>query len=166
MSAALAFSRQALLEAPGAGEGAELSAKLIEALIVIRTHSRTASNDSARNAIGGFERAKLVFEAASARLEVAQALVATRDHSPATMSFTLKTALEALGFFEPRRIWESIWRAHLIAAQAAQVRPDVDAHRAAAGSALTQLKLSWPAGIVDNYLRRPDIRLLTSGLKL
>jgi eukaryotic-like serine/threonine-protein kinase len=166
MRDAIYFSREALLTAPSFSEAAEPSARLIEVLVLIRSRATSTVDDSGRDIIGNFERAKLVFDAACARLAIAEAWMATTNPSPAVKSSAYTLALEALSFFEARRIWESVWRAHSIAALASQGRTETEKHRTAASSALNQLKGLWPRDSFDSYLRRPDIRSLAKNMKI
>jgi hypothetical protein len=127
---------------------------------MIRTRQTKAGTELARGVIEKFEQEKLIFEAASARLAVALAMLAGDDPSSA-----LQIAREALDFFEPRRIWEAVWRGHLAMARASRISADAESHKSAARAALDQLGTLWPPQTVDAYLRRPDVRLLSGGIQ-
>ena len=165
MQDAMAFSRQALSVSPAAGEGAELGANLMEALVLIRTRQGTRGNKLAQNVIAKLEQANLILAASSARLMLAEALLASGNSSPALRDSARGMALQALAFFEPRRILESVWRAHSVVARASQGSGEIESHRIAADSALAQLKTLWPPGSVEGYLQRPDLKLLSTVMK-
>jgi hypothetical protein len=112
---------------------------------------------SAAVVIQEFERAKPIGSAASARLSTAEALAAGGDRMLA-----LRMAQEALAFFESRRIWEAVWRGHAVAARVSNADEEVEQHRASSRATLDQLRNLWPAGIVESYLSREDIKLLSS----
>jgi tetratricopeptide (TPR) repeat protein len=142
----------------GSGGPAESQAALIQALVLIRTGHGNEGLDTATNLIQQLDRGKLNARAAAARLATAGALSAAGNRGSA-----LQFARQALSFFEPRRIWESVWRSHALAAGAAQEPAEIETHRTAARSALDQLKQVWPAQTVGTYLKRPDIeRLFTT----
>ena len=165
MQDAMAFSRQAPSVAPAAGEGSELGANLMEALVLVRTRQGTRGNELAQNVIGKLEKANLVLAASSARLMLAEALVASGNSSPALTDSARGMALQALVFFEPRRILESVWRAHSVLARASRDSGEIESHRIAADSALAQLKTLWPPGSMEHYLQRPDLKLLSPVMK-
>ena len=165
MQEALAVSRQALSAAPAAGDGSELAAKLMEAVVLIRTGQAARGNEIAQDVIQKLEQANLVLAASSARLTLAEALTGAGNSNSVLRAAACGLAIQALAFFEPRRIWESVWRAHAVAAQAALDSGEVEAHHIAAASALAQLKSSWPPGIVEAYLQRADLKLLSAAMK-
>ena len=134
---------------------------LIESLVLIRTGKVTEGLPRTKDLVGSFEKAKLAGWAGSARLSTAEALLASRERGPA-----LEWALGALEFFEPRRIWESIFRGRLVAAHAAQDSGVVSGHLGAARAALDQLSKAWPAQSLEGYRRRPDIRRLREDVGL
>ncbi len=150
--------------AAGAGEP-QPEARLIAALVSIRAHPTDAGIASGVSVTEGLDQAGMLLDSASARLEIAEALVVAAKPGPAAMNSAAKLALAALAFFEPRRIWESVWRAHYVAARASQDPAEAEKHRAAARSALDSLRTLWSARTVDSYLHRPDISLLWSGLR-
>ena len=156
MQQAAGFLKQALSVRSAEGERAELDAKLMEALILVRTGQGNRGNELARDVIGKFDEAKLVHTASSARLMVAEAVVAAGPASPALKDSARSMALQALTFFEPRRILESVWRAHLVVVHTATGFGEAEEHRTASESALAQLKATWPAGSVADYLLRRD----------
>jgi hypothetical protein len=69
---------------------------------------------------------------------------------------------EALRFFEPRRVWESIWRCHAVLIRSAKDSTAMDSSRASARSALDRLRKTWPAQDMEGYLKRTDVRRLFS----
>ena len=73
-------------------------------------------------------------------------------------------ALAALAYFEPRQAWESVWRAHAIAAMVADVPADATTHAAAGRQALAQLQSTWGAEPVRRYMARGDIKRLSDQL--
>ena len=144
---------------PATDDQIEPQAKLIESLAEIRTGRRRSGIQSAIQIIQEFDKSKLVGEAAAARLSVAEALAGTSEHSLAR-----QLTLSALGFFEQRGIWESVWRGRVVAVRASNDSAEAEANMASAHSAFAQLKKIWPAGSVESYMQRPDIKLLCSGL--
>ena len=166
MQAAMAFSKQALSVAPAAGEGAELGANLMEALVLIRTRQGTRGNKLAQNVIAKLEQTNLILAASSARLMLAEALAGPANSNSVLRDSARGMALQALVFFEPRRILESVWRAHSVIAQASsRDAREIQSHRIAADSALAQLKTHWPHESVESYLQRTDLKLLSTVMK-
>jgi serine/threonine protein kinase len=148
-------AQKAISAVPAAGDLVELDARLIEALVLIRTGRRNEDIQSTLQLIRDLEESKLAGNAAYARLAIAEALAGTGESNLArTMT------LDALTFFEQHSVWESSWRAHLVAAQVSQESADISTHRNSARSALTQMRNLWPANDVDSYLQRPDIKRL------
>jgi len=160
LEAARTAARQAVSVAPAHGTETP-RAELLEALVLIRTSRGGRGGDLADKALQSFTQAGRVREAASARLLVAEALLAAGKLEPA-----LSMAREALKFFEPLRIWESVWRGRLVAARASREPAEAEAHAAAARSALGQLRTSWPRESLEGYLGRPDIKQLIKGIQL
>ncbi len=158
---AIACARMAISALPSAGDQAEVGAKLIEALALIRGGSRNEGIQSALNLIRELDRSKLIVAAASARLSTAEALAAARER---TLAQSLAPA--ALNFFEQRRIWESAWRGHMVSAQIAENSAEADTHKASALSILAQLRKTWSARDVERYLERADIKALCSAIQL
>jgi tetratricopeptide (TPR) repeat protein len=136
-------------------------AKLIEALVSIRTQRGNEGNQTALAILQDFEKSKLPCSAASASLLIAEALADVNERSRAR-----KLAMESLVFFERHEIWESIWRCYAVAGRTSDEPAEAEAHRAAARSALDQLRKSWPSRDVESYLRRPDIRQLSRDLHI
>jgi tetratricopeptide (TPR) repeat protein len=151
---ALAEARHGLTT-PGREEEAEARLSLIEAAIYLRTGRIGEGNELTRRTIARLDQFKLQGSAADGRLLVAEALVLA--HQPADGS---RLALEALRFYQPRSIWESMWRCSAIIAKAKQDSAEGIAQRASARTALEQLKRKWPAASVVSYQRREDIRRL------
>jgi tetratricopeptide (TPR) repeat protein len=142
--------RQALKRRPD-----DASASLVRALVRIRSGQPAEGAAAAKAAIAQFEQTKSFFEAAEGRLAAAQALAVTGG--PAWHRVALNGALENLRFSEPRKIWESIWRAHAVAAQTGEAA-EAPSHRVAAAAGLAQLKMQWPSTAFDGYLGRPEIQ--------
>jgi tetratricopeptide (TPR) repeat protein len=159
-SDALKYANQASAAVPP-GEPQSIQAQLIESLVAIRR--RTA--DPRADIVERFDKEGLPLEAASARLAIAEALAVANRAGPAARDSASRLSLQALAFYEPRRIWESVWRARwilsLVSADSAQAK----SHRAEALAALSQLRALWPGSAVDTYLKRPDIRLLAGNIK-
>jgi tetratricopeptide (TPR) repeat protein/predicted Ser/Thr protein kinase len=153
-------ARMAISAAHATGDSTALGAALIAALASLRASRSRAAVQAANDIIQRFEQAKLAGNAASARLSTAEALVAAGNHDLAR-----KMALESLDFFERRRIWESLWRGQLVAAQVSNETSEIQAHQNSARSAFAQLRKLWPEEDVDSYLRRPDIKRLSSGMR-
>jgi tetratricopeptide (TPR) repeat protein len=151
------YLSQARAAVPGAGS--DRKAKLIEALVSIRKGEK-GGRDAGQDVILGLDNIELAFDAASARLLVAQALAESKD-KPAALSF----ARDGLPFFDQRRIYESVWRAYSILAAAAQEPAVAKTYASKAGEAMAQLKNNWPPDSLDGYLRRSDIKPLYAGGK-
>jgi tetratricopeptide (TPR) repeat protein len=156
---AKANAREAISAVPTPGDQGEMAARLIDALAAIRTGHRNEGVQSALQIVREFEESKLASDAAAARLAIAEALVGAEERN-----LVRDLALDALRFFEQHNVWESIWRAHLIAASVSEGSTDISAHRNSARSALGQIRKSWPSSDVDSYLQRTDIRLLYGNL--
>ena len=154
MKDAAALARTARAAAGPGDPGALARADLCESLALIRL--RQGSVPPAAKAITDLEQAHFPFEAAAARLATAQALAAIDDPVPAR-----KLALEALTFFEPRNIWESVWRAQALAARASASPAESEAHRSAARAALARLKAAWPMESMESYRHRSDFTLVS-----
>jgi tetratricopeptide (TPR) repeat protein len=154
-------ARMAIAAVPAAGDQVEPEAKLMEALASIRSGRRSEGIHSALQLVEEYEKLKLIGNAASARLSIAEALAATNSRD---LARTL--ALRALDFFQQRKIWESVWRNHLVAARVSHGSDEAEAHKTSALSALAQLRKLWPAASVDSYMQRPDIKLLAGGVRV
>jgi tetratricopeptide (TPR) repeat protein len=146
------LARQALA-LQGASADARSRASLLLSVALIRGRREAEALAMASSTLDELDHAHRALEAAQAHLSLAEALVEAGQGGPARGH-----ALKALAFFEPRRIVEATWRAHLVAARAAGPE-ESGQHRQAAMSALASLKSSWPAPDVGRYLERPDIRL-------
>lgn len=156
---AKAYAQKAISAVTAAGDQAEPDAKLIEALVSIRTGRQNEGIQSALQLVREFDESKLAGNAASARLAIAEALTGTEESGRAR-----DLALAALKFFNQHNVWESIWRAHLVAARVSEGQTDISAHREFARSALEQMKNLWPATDVNSYLQRADIKSLYSNM--
>jgi tetratricopeptide (TPR) repeat protein len=157
---ARAADRAGASAVPAAKDPEESSTTLIEALVLIRTGRRSEGIRSALEIIQGSEKSKLITLTGSERLQTAEALLSVNEHALAR-----DLVLQALDFFQQRRIWESVWRAHLIYARSSQDPAEVESHKSSARSTLAQLRELWPTEDVDRYLQRPDIKLLCSGMR-
>jgi len=156
---AKAIARMAISEAYTTREAEEAWAQLIGALASIRTSRGREGIQSAVSVIQGYGQARLAGDAASARLATAEALLAVGNYGLARTM-----VLQALDFFERRRIWESVWRGRIVAARASSDSAEIRTHLSAARSAFAQLRSLWPAADVDSYLQRTDIKLLSAGM--
>jgi len=143
-----------------AGDELDPDLSLLEALVQIRTGKGGDGLAAATTLATKFEQSRLTGAAASVRLATAEALLLSGRNDSA-----LQWARAALEFFEPRHIWESILRGHLIAARAAHGSIDENTHLASAHAALDQLRSAWSAPVVDAYWRRPDIQRLLQGIR-
>jgi serine/threonine protein kinase len=135
---------------------ADRDLSLFQALVLIRTARTAEGADLAANLVRKLEQEKLIGNAASARLAIAEAWIAAGNRSMA-----VQLAREALDFFESRHVLESVWRAHALTAKASEDSREAETHRVEARMALSQLKMRWPAGSFDGYLKRPAIRQLS-----
>ena len=152
---AKAEARKAIAATPAKGDQTEAEARLIEALAVVRTGRRNEGIQSALGLVREFEQARLAGNAASARLAIAEALVGTGE-----IKIVRALMQDALTFFDQHGIWESDWRAHLIAARVSEKPAESSNHQKLARAALDQLRSLWPSGDVEAYLKRADIELL------
>jgi tetratricopeptide (TPR) repeat protein len=78
----------------------------------------------------------------------------------------LRLAVAALTYFEPRKAWDQVWRAHAIAAMTTDVSLAVHTHATAARAALEQLQANWPASSVTRYDDRSDVKPFSSALRV
>ena len=157
---AKANARKAISAVPASGDQAEPGARLIEALALIRTGHRNEGIPSALQLVREFDENKLAGNAASARLAIAEALAGIGENDLAR-----NLTLDALKFFEQQNVWESAWRAHLVAARVLEGPTNVSAHRNSASRALEQIKSLWPTSDVDSYLQRADIKSLYGSMQ-
>lgn len=156
MTEAATRSRQALTLRPD-----DASPSLVQALVRIRSGKFAEGAAAAEAAIARYEQAKVIFEAAAGRLAAAQALALAAG--PAWHREALKFALENLRFTEPRKIWESVWRAHAVASQTAEPAA-VHSHGVGAAAALAQLKMQWSPVAFDAYMRRAEIQRMAKSV--
>jgi tetratricopeptide (TPR) repeat protein len=140
---------------PGADEETMRQITMLHSRLLIRMGRVLEGLTIARAEIEAYERAQLPGLAAWSRLSIAEALDRAGDRPQA-----LTMAQGALEYFQSKRVWEGIWRAHAIAAHAAGDRAEAEGHKTAAAAALAQLRLSWTPQVVDRYLQRTDNRLL------
>jgi len=163
-SGSLDRARSAARTAATQSGGADISearSALLQALADIRASGGRQGFDPAAVALKRFEQARLIGDAAAARLSIAEALAASGQRPAAS-----QMAHEALAFSEPRRIWESVWRGRVIAAQAADTSAEAEAQLSSARSALAEMKNLWSADVVEAYMQRPDIRRLKTVVKI
>jgi tetratricopeptide (TPR) repeat protein len=152
-------ARMAIAASRSTGNLGAPGAKLIQALVWIRTKGWKEAGPLIARILQELEEAKMIGNAASAKLATAEALISAGDKSIAK-----KMALEALDFFEPHGVWESVWRVHVVAARASGEPGEIQAHREAARSAFAQLSKLWPDADIKNYLQRPDIKLISNAI--
>jgi tetratricopeptide (TPR) repeat protein len=76
-----------------------------------------------------------------------------------------RLALAALTYFEPRKAWEQVWRAHAIVAMSSTAGVEAQAHLAAARTALSQFQAGRPSASVTRYLERDDIKRLSEAVR-
>jgi tetratricopeptide (TPR) repeat protein len=156
----LDLTRQAL-SAKEREEEAEHSLLLFEALALIRSGREARGGQRAADLLNTLERDKLVGSLAASRIRMAEAWVAVGKRTIA-----LELVLKALQFIEQRQIFESVWRAHAVAAQAQANSADSNGHREKARLALEQLKMRWSAESIGSYLSRPVIQHLSKEARL
>jgi tetratricopeptide (TPR) repeat protein len=152
-------ARMAVSAMPTAGDSTEPDAKLIEALVFIRTGRWNDGMQLVRGIIEGLEQSKLIGKAAAVRLSAAEALSDIRE-----LSLARALASDALEFFKLRSIWESVWRGQLVLMHVSNEFAEAEAHAASARDALAQLRKLWPADCVEGYLKRRDVKPLWIGL--
>jgi tetratricopeptide (TPR) repeat protein len=142
---AVRLARQAM--ALNGGTAENLEAQMVAGAAMIDSTSIESGIADCTRAIHGSEEKSQPYLAALGRLSLAEAL---RRNERTTEARPL--AEDALAFFEPRRIWEAVWRCHLSI-------PGGD-HARSAEAALNELKRLWPEEMVRSYLARPDMRKL------
>jgi len=131
---------------------------LLHALIAART-GKVADAESRMSAlIERLSRSQMAGAVGSVRLAIAAAWL-----DAGSKDLALQEARDALQFFEPRKIWESVLRGHLIMASALRNPAEVNEHLAAGRGALDQLKKMWPPTVVETYRRRVDLQRLGIG---
>jgi hypothetical protein len=91
----------------------------------------------------------------------AEALLATGERSRARQLLA-----EAVRFYESRQNFESLWRAHVLAARASEDPKEIAGHRMQAEAALSQVKMRWSEESMKGYMRRPAIRQLSAEARL
>ena len=132
--------------------------QLLEALIAIR-QGQAEAGKAVSTVLQAFNTKRMLGRAAAALLSQAEAELAANFPVRAQAS-----AEEARLFFEPRKIWESLWRAHAILSRAASESALGRAHLNSARAALDELRKQWPAQDAESYLKRPDIQRLAQSL--
>jgi tetratricopeptide (TPR) repeat protein len=137
------------------------SADLLQGLATLRVSRGTQGLDLIRATIAQMDQAKLRGEAAVARLAAAQALAANAQ-LPVQKHAAWTLASEAIGFYEPRQVLESLWRGHAVASHTASDANEGSAHRARAAETLNGLRKQWPSATIDSYLARPEVKLILS----
>jgi serine/threonine protein kinase len=133
-------------------------ARLIEARVDIRRRQIADGLATARRTIQALEQAALAGEAAAAKLSVAEAFATVGARAEAA-----SMVRDALTYFEPRQVWEAVWRAHVIASRVSD-GAEAASHRAGGASALARLRQAWSVQTVDRYLTRRDVGSLVDRL--
>jgi tetratricopeptide (TPR) repeat protein len=139
---ALRLARQALALDGGTDEN--LTAAILGGVAAIHGGMEEAGVSSCQHAIEQSLGKSRPYLAATGGLSVAEALF---DGARAGRAATL--AREALGFFEPRSIWEAVWRCYRILGEMEPAR-----------SAFDEVKRIWPPEMVRSYVARADLRKL------
>jgi tetratricopeptide (TPR) repeat protein len=142
---AIDFARLAV--ALNGGTDENVQAAVLTGLAMIRTGSIREGLAVCDRAIRQIEEKSRPYQVAESRLLLAHALWETGEVDEAS-----SLAREALALFEPRQIWEPVWRCRRMLASADDLR--------AARIALDELKRSWPEEMVGSYLGRPDLKKL------
>jgi len=158
--AAVYYSEGRLQEASAALAGSDENPEsdLLRQLVAIHmgsVHATERATEVARQ----YERLRKLFDAASAKLRIAEALLTIGSFETGA-----QLSRESLAFFEPRRIWESVLRSRLVAFRCFPGRTGSGTDAGAARAALEQLRKLWPQADVARYLERPDIRKLSAGV--
>ncbi len=104
---ALRFARLARGRNGGAEEN--FQARLLEGAAMIETGMVEAGAAACRDAIRGSTEKSLLYVAAPGKLALAEALWRARHTGEAGA-----LAQDALAFFEPRQIWEAVWRCYRV----------------------------------------------------
>jgi serine/threonine protein kinase/Tfp pilus assembly protein PilF len=134
--------------------------KLLHALALIRRRRTHEGSEMAAAVVTNYEGAGLAARVACARLSTAESLADIDSRT------ALQFGHDALSFFEPRRIYESMWRLHVVIARAAGNPAEAETHLVSARSALVQLRRTWPGDSVESYLRRADIQAISKQFNL
>jgi tetratricopeptide (TPR) repeat protein len=135
---ALRFARQAAALNGGTVENIE--AEMLTGVAMIHLGSAQPGLTACNHAIRASEEKSQPFLAARSKLSFAETLWGKNLAGAAR-----PLAQDALLFFQPRRIWDSVWRCQRI----------LTSH---SSGALDEVKRLWPADIVRSYLQRPDIK--------
>jgi tetratricopeptide (TPR) repeat protein len=141
--------------AAAANDGTDSALQMMQTVLLIRAGKTAEGAAQEASLLVDLEKAKLAGAAAVARLSIASAWIAAAKPENA-----LPAASDALAFFEPHRIWESILRAHAILASAVPDALGRGPHITAAKSALDELRSAWGDEALALYRRRPDIQKL------
>jgi tetratricopeptide (TPR) repeat protein len=134
---------------------------LLRTLAQIQANRRSDGVELATGIVQKLDAAKLAGKAAEARLMTAEALLATGERSRARQLLA-----EAVRFYESRQNFESLWRAHVLAARASEDPKEIAGHRMQAEAALSQVKMRWSEESMKGYMRRPAIRQLSAEARL
>ena len=154
------WARLSRSKGPRGAESTLRQATVLESLVLLRTGRTRAGLTAIDEVLHKLEMTKLIGDAARVRLAVADALMMGGDRPQAN-----QLAAAALNYFEPKKIWESSWRARMIAGRTTDLRSDAEAHERAGLVALSHLRTVWPSRTVDHYMERSDIRRLSSDLR-
>jgi hypothetical protein len=97
-------------------------------------------------------------ELAETQLTTAEALVTVNLSTAQAHAFIL--AGEALKFFNPREIWESVWRCHAVAVRSTSDPTRRAQHRTEMMEAQKQLSAAWTEGVYHTYSMTPHAQAL------
>jgi len=131
---------------------------LLDARMAVRAGKVAEGESRMAAVIDRLNRAKMAGAVGSARLAIAAAWL-----DAGSVDLALQEARDALQFFEPRQIWESVVRGHLILAGVLRNPAEVNEHLSAGRGALDQLRKTWPPASVESYRRRVDLQRLGIG---
>jgi len=145
--------REAIAHARGAAATTDAAlqreASMLDALARIRLGQQSARTDASRIIAESLRRPRIA-EPAEFRLAVAEALAATGNASQAQ-----ELAREAIAFFEPREVWERVWRCYWVVETG---RAGNAAGAVSTRQAFDRLRANWPAEAIATYSRRPFIK--------
>jgi hypothetical protein len=138
--------------------GPDEDLQILQHLVEIRQHHVEPALASLQTLIDGLFKDRELAEVAETRLDVAEALVSLKRSTARPTAFRL--AGEALAFFNPHQIWESVWRCHAVAAVSAPDQTRRDEHRARMATAQQKLRDSWPPELYTSYAATPRTQKL------
>lgn len=138
--------------------GPDEDLQILQNLLDIRKGSVAPALASLQTLMDGLLRDGEMADLAETRLKAAEALLAVNQSTAFPTAFRL--AGEALDFFSPREIWESVWRCHAVAAGSAPEQTLRDQHRAGKADALEKLRAVWPPEMYNSYSLTSHTRTL------